>query len=124
MKISDSYLTKREQEIMEVLFRHGSMTANEIGEKLAGAPSNSTVRTQLRVLEGRGLIDHREEDGRYVYFSLRNAEDEGRGALKSVVETFFQGSILNAVAALMQTRKLSAEEIAELEKIVADREES
>jgi predicted transcriptional regulator len=124
MKISDSYLTKREQEIMEVLFRHGAMTANEIGEKLTGSPSNSTVRTQLRVLEGRGLLDHREEEGRFVYQSLRPAEEAGRGALQSVVETFFQGSILNAVAALMETRKLSPEEITELEKIVGDREEA
>ena len=65
-----SVLTRRERQIMDVLFRRGRATAAEVMEDLPGSPSYSTVRTQLRVLEEKGHVRHEEEGVRYVYTAV------------------------------------------------------
>jgi predicted transcriptional regulator len=94
-------LTKRERQIMDVLYRLGRATAAEIVEHVPGAPGNSTVRTQLRVLEAKGHVRHEEQGLRFVYMPTVPRHSARRSALKHLVETFFDGSTTKAVAALL-----------------------
>jgi predicted transcriptional regulator len=94
-------LTKRERQIMDVLYRLGRATAGEIRQELPGTPSDSTVRTQLRVLEEKGHIRHEEHGLRYVYCPVVPRRAARRSALKHLVDTFFDGSPANLVTALI-----------------------
>ena len=94
-------LTKRERQIVDRLYRLGRATANEILDGLAGNPSSSTVRTQLRVLESKGFVRHEEEGLRYVYVPTVPRHAARRSALKHLVDTFFDGSNAKVVAALL-----------------------
>jgi predicted transcriptional regulator len=111
-------LTKRERQIMDRLYKLGRATANEILDGLAGDPSSSTVRTQLRVLEAKGFVRHEEEGLRYVYYPTVPRHAARRSALKHLVETFFDGSNAKVVAALLggEGARVTDEE---LDRIVA-----
>lgn len=118
MKLPETYLTKREQQIMEVLFRDGAMTANDLMAKLPGAPSNSSVRTQLRILEEKGVVRHEEQEGKFVYSPAHAREEAAEAALGTVVTTFFKGSISQTVAALISKGEVNEEELSELEALI------
>ena len=109
-------LTKRERQIMDVLYRLGRATAAEIVERVPAAPGNSTVRTQLRVLEAKGHVRHEEQGLRYVYMPTVPRHSARRSALKHLVETFFDGSTAKAVAALLGGEAARVSD-AELERI-------
>ena len=94
-------LTKRERQIMDVLYRVGRATAGEIRAGLPGTPSDSTVRTQLRVLEAKGHVRHDEEGLRYVYAPTVPRGAARKSALKHLMDTFFDGSSASVVAALL-----------------------
>jgi predicted transcriptional regulator len=94
-------LTKRERQIMDALYKAGRATAAEIRTRLDGTPSDSTVRTQLRVLEAKGHVRHEEHGLRYVYLPTVPRHAARRSALRHLVDTFFDGSTANAVAALL-----------------------
>jgi predicted transcriptional regulator len=113
-------LTKRERQIMDVLYRLGRATAGEILEALPGAPSYSTVRTQLRVLETKGHVRHEEHGLRYVYMPIVPRSSARRSALKHLVETFFDGSSAKVVAALLggEAAKLSNEDLQRIAELV------
>lgn len=105
---------------MDVLYRLGRATAAEIMARLPGAPSYSTVRTQLRVLETKGHVRHEELGLRYVYVPTVPRHAARRSALKHVVETFFDGSTAKVVAALLggEGAALTDDELARIEEIV------
>ena len=105
-------LSRRERQIMDILYRRGRATAAEVNQDLPGEPHGSTVRTQLRVLEEKGHVRHAEEGLRYVYMPAVPRRAARKSALKHLVDTFFDGSAENAVAAL---RSRNAELVAELE---------
>src|SRR6266571_206917 len=109
-------LTRRERQIMDILFRRGRATASQVMAELPGDPSYSTVRTQLRVLEDKGHVRHEEDGQRYVYAPAVPRRTVRRSALKHLVETFFEGSVEQTVAALLgsDATRLS---IPELERI-------
>ena len=109
-------LTKRERQIMDVLYRLGRATAAEIVAQMPGSPGNSTVRTQLRVLETKGHVRHEEHGLRYVYMPTIPRHSARRSALKHLVETFFDGSTTKAVAALLGGEAARVSD-AELERI-------
>jgi predicted transcriptional regulator len=113
-------LSKRERQIMDVLFRLGRATAAEVQAELAGAPAYSTVRTQLRVLEEKGHVRHVEEGLRYIYLPTVTRQAARKSALKHVVNTFFEGSTAKVVAALLggDSSRLSDEELDEIAQIV------
>jgi predicted transcriptional regulator len=113
-------LTKRERQIMDALYRLGRATAGEILEQMPGAPSYSTVRTQLRVLEEKGHIRHEEQGLRYLYVPLVPRHAARKTALKHLVDTFFDGSPATLVTALLgrDGTKLSDEELERIEQIV------
>jgi predicted transcriptional regulator len=113
-------LTKRERQIMDVLYRLGRGTAGEIRDGLPGAPSDSTVRTQLRVLETKGHVRHDELGLRYVYMPTVPRRAARKSALKHLVDTFFDGSSVNVVAALLggEAARVSDEELARIAELV------
>jgi predicted transcriptional regulator len=94
-------LSRRERQIMDILYRRGRATAGEVLADLTGDPSYSTVRTQLRVLEDKGHIHHEEVGLRYVYLPAVPRRAARKSALRHLVDTFFDGSSEQAVAALL-----------------------
>jgi predicted transcriptional regulator len=113
-------LTRRERQIMDILYRRGRATAVEVMQDLTGNPSYSTVRTQLRVLEGKGHVRHEEEGLRYVYVPALPRHAVRRSALRHLVETFFEGSTEKVVAALLgaEAGRLSDDELERISEIV------
>ena len=96
-----SELSKRERQIMDVVYRLGRATAGQTRDALAGHTSYSTVRTQLRVLEAKGHLRHEEVGTRYVYVPTIPRHTVRRSALKHLIETFYEGSTERVVTALL-----------------------
>jgi predicted transcriptional regulator len=115
-----SYLSKREQQIMELVYQRERLTAVEATELLSGKPSNSTVRTLLRILEEKGQLKHVEEDGKFVYLPVHPRQAAAKRALKGVVQTFFKGSVGDVVATLLSEEgaKLSDDELTRLQAMI------
>src|SRR5947208_13762125 len=95
-----STLSRRERQIMDILYRRGRVTAADLVRELPGDPHSSTVRTQLRVLEQKGHLRHEEEGLRYVYLPAVPRHAARRSALRHLVETFFGGATERCGAAL------------------------
>jgi len=114
-------LTRRERQIMDVLFRRGRATAAEVMEELPGEPSYSTVRTQLRVLEEKGHVRHEEEGLRYIYMPAVPKHAARKSALRHVVDTFFDGSTEKTVAALLggERSRLSDKQLDRIAELIA-----
>ena len=110
MDLKPSQLSRRERQIMNVVFERSHATAAEVHQALPDAPSYSAIRALLRILEEKGHLKHRAEGPRYVYFPATSREKASRSALKQVVQTFFQGSLANAVAALVDAKDESLTE--------------
>jgi predicted transcriptional regulator len=113
-------LTRREREIMDILYRLGRATAAEVLEQMAEPPSYSAVRALLRLLEERGHVKHAQDGPRYVYAPSEPRESARRSALAHLVRTFFGGSVEQAVVALVESSggDLSDEERGRLEVLV------
>jgi predicted transcriptional regulator len=113
-------LSRRERQIMDVLYRMGSATAAEVQDNIPDAPSYSAVRALLRILVDKGHIKHSYDGPRYVYAPIVSRPVAQKSALKQLVKTFFDGSTSNAVAALldMSGNDLSDGELEKLAKIV------
>jgi predicted transcriptional regulator len=113
-------LSRRERQIMDVLFRKGRATAGEVMSALTGQPSDSTVRTQLRVLEAKGHVRHEEEGLRYVYMPVAARRTARRSAIRHLVDTFFDGSPEQLVAALLggEASRLSQDELDRIAELV------
>ena len=112
-KAPPATLTRREREIMDVLYRRGRATAGEVMKALPGNPSSSTVRTQLRVLEEKGHVRHEEHGLRFVYMPEVPRHAARKSALRHLVNTFFDGSAEKVVAAVLggEGARLSEEEL-------------
>jgi predicted transcriptional regulator len=113
-------LSRRERQIMDILYAAGRATGAEILERLPDQPSYSTVRTILRVLERKGHVRHVEENLRYVYLPTVQPAEARQSALERVVKTFFDGSAKQAAAAFLDPKafSLSEEELNELAQMV------
>lgn len=95
-------LSRRERQVMEILHRRGESTVNEIMQGLPDPPTYSAVRSVLRILSGKRLIDHREDGPRYVYFPVLPTDKTREDVLAHVVQTYFSGSAEQAVTALLR----------------------
>lgn len=113
-------LTRREREIMDILYRRGRATAHEVLEDLPDPPSYSAVRALLRLLEERGHVKHAEDGPRYVYSPAVARSDARKSALAHVVKTFFAGSVEQAVATLVESSrsKLTRDELDRLSDLI------
>ena len=119
-KPSPTTLTRREREIMDILYRRGRATAAEVLEDMANPPTYSAVRALLRILEDEGHIKHVQEGPRYVYLPAVARNDARKSALSHVVTTFFDGSVEQAVATLVESSrsKLSKDELERLSQLI------
>jgi BlaI family penicillinase repressor len=106
-------LTRRERHIMDILFRLGRATAEQVMHELSGKRSYSTVRTQLRVLERKGHVRHEERGRQFVYTPAVTRRTARKSALRHVVDTFFDGSVEQVVGALLggEGARVSEEEL-------------
>jgi len=113
-------LTRREREIMDIVYRLGRATAQDVLENLAEPPSYSAVRALLRLLEERGHVRHTKDGARYVYLPSTSPNEARKKALSHVVATFFGGSVERTVLSLIESSraKLSSEELDRLAEIV------
>jgi BlaI family penicillinase repressor len=114
-------LSRRERQIMDILYKLESASVGQVLAKLADKPSYSTVRAQLRVLEEKGHVRHEEHGLRYVYVPAVPRDVARRSALRHLVETFFEGSTEKVVAALLggEVARISPEEFDRLARLIA-----
>ncbi len=114
-------LTRRERQIMDIIYRLGRATASEVMADLPGEPSYSTVRTQLRVLEEKGHVVHEEHGLRYVYTPAVPRHAARKSALRHLVHTFFDGSAEQVVAAVLggEAARLTDEDLDRIARLVA-----
>lgn len=115
-----AHLSRRERQIMDTLYRAGRATAAEVRAGLHDPPSDSAVRTLLRILEEKGHVRHEMDGLRFVYLPTVARDRAKRSALKHVIDTFFDGSASQVVAALLDLAPgdLDKEEMARLQKLV------
>jgi|SRR5579859_4303645 len=120
-KYPHSALSRRERQIMDVLYKAGRATVADVLSGLGGEPHYSTVRAQLRVLEEKGHVRHEEDGSRYVYVPTVPRDVARRSALRHLVETFFDGSTEKVVTALLggEAEQISAEELERLAQLIA-----
>jgi len=113
-------LTRRERQIMDILYRRGRATASEVMDDLTGTPNYSTVRTQLRVLEDKGHVRHEELGLRYVYAPAVPRAAARKSALRHLVDTFFDGSAEQVVAAVLggEAARLSEKDLDRIADLV------
>lgn len=115
-------LSRRERQIMDIIYRRGEATAAEVMDDLPNAPSYSAVRALLRILVEKGHAQYRQEGPRYVYRSTTPVDKAQRSALKHVVHTFFEGSVPQTVAALLDLSddQLTKEELTRLNRLIRE----
>lgn len=121
-KNSMVHLSRRQRQIMDILFRQRECSAEDVREQLPEPPSNSAVRAMLSTMMKKGYIKQREENFRYVYFAAMKQETAQKTAMDRLVNTFFGGSTAAAVSAMlgMQSDTISEQELSELSKIIED----
>ncbi len=111
-------LSRRERQIMDVLYRNGQASVAEVRKEMVDAPSYSAVRAFLRILEEKGCVEHDEEGPRYVYKPTAPLRTARRMAARRLLETFFEGSVPQAVVTLLDvsTKNLSEEDLDKLQQ--------
>ena len=112
--------SRREKEMMDIVYRLGQSTAAEVREQMASPPSYSSVRSTLSGLERKGHLRHEFDGNRYIYLPTVRREAAGLSALEHLLSTFFDGSAAEVVAALIEAKRsdLSSEELEELSKLI------
>jgi predicted transcriptional regulator len=120
--MDDSALSRRERQIMNVLYERGPSTVAEVRAAMADAPSYSSVRTLVGILETKGHVTHSQDGKRYVYSAATKPANAARSALNHVLQTFFAGSVEKAVATLLtgSETSLTQTEYERLAAIVAE----
>jgi BlaI family penicillinase repressor len=119
-KPSSHKLSRRERQIMDILYRNGDSTAAQVRDALSDPPSYSAVRAFLRILEEKGWVKHAAQGKRYLFSPAKDREKEKKSALRHIVDTFFDGSARSAVASLMDISdaKLSDEEYESMRALI------
>ena len=113
-------LSRREREIMDILYQRGKSSAAEVREAMREAPGYSAVRAMLRVLEEKGHVRHQAEDLRYVYLPTVARDKAKRSAVKHLLDTFFDDAPEQVVAALLDVsaKRLTAEELDRMAEMI------
>jgi predicted transcriptional regulator len=120
VKTLHTILSRRERQIIDILYRRGRATAAEVMVERPGQPTYSTVRTQLRVMEEKGHVRHEEDGQRFVYMPTAPRGAVRKSALKHLVDTFFEGSAEQTVAALLggDASRISEEELDRIAELI------
>ena len=113
-------LSRRERQIMDILYREGSSTAQGVRESMPDAPGYSAVRALLRILVEKGHATYTRTGPRYTYRPTVSKKKAERTAVRHLVETFFDDSVEHAVAALLGNSKLDPDELERLTKLIDD----
>lgn len=115
-KRQEQDLSRRERQIMDVIYARGEASALEVLADLPNPPSKTAVRTLMRILEAKGHLEHRQDGQTYIYRARRAREHAGRSALQRVLDVFFGGSLEQAVASHLgeSAEHLSDEELKQL----------
>jgi BlaI family transcriptional regulator, penicillinase repressor len=113
-------LSRRERQILDILYQHGRATAAEVQAALPEPPSYSAVRALLRILEEKGHVRHEQDGPRYVYLPTVARDNAKRSALRHILQTFFDGSAEQAISALLDesSSKLSPAELDRLARLI------
>jgi predicted transcriptional regulator len=116
------HLSRRERQIMDIIYQRGRATAQEVMESLPDPPSYSAVRAMLRLLEEKGLLRHEQDGPRYIFLPTLAREKARKSALKQMLKTFFGDSTEQAVAALLDLSrsKLSKDELDRLSQMIEE----
>lgn len=119
-RFENGQITRRERQVMEILFRKGKCTAEEVMEEIPEPPSYSAVRALLATLEQKELVTHSKDSRRYVYQAAVPEKKAKRTALRQLMATFFEGSPEKLVASLLDPKdqNLSKAEIAKIRKLI------
>ena len=122
---SHTNLSRRERQIMDIIYQRGQATAAEVMENLPNPPGYSAVRAMLRLLEEKGYVKHEQDGPRYVFLPTLSREKARQSAMKQMLQTFFDGSTEEAVAALLDLSrsKLSNEELDRLSQLIEEARE-
>jgi predicted transcriptional regulator len=120
MTTDPNQLSRRERQIMEVIYTRGRATAAEVRENLPDPPSYSAVRAMLRILEEKGHLVHTNDGPRYVFLPTVPREEARETALERLVETFFGGSPESAVAALIDRDGLDSDALERIAEHIAE----
>lgn len=118
----ETQLSRRERQIMDVVYALGQASATEVLKRLADPPSRTAVRTLLRILEEKGHLKHGKRGREYIYHPTRPRRRAGQSAMRRVVDTFFEGSLERAVSAHLAdpSAALSADELGRLARLVRE----
>lgn len=116
--MSNDPLSRRERQILDILYAKGPATAADVRAAMSDPPSYSAVRAMLRILEDKGHARHEQEGTRYVYLPMVPRERARRSALTRIVKTFFDGSAAQAAAALVDSGSLSKDELEKLQTLI------
>lgn len=116
----DTKLSRRESEVMSVIFRRGESTARQVWQDLGERRTYSTIRKQLSILEEKGHVMHRRDGATFVYAPKQRRESAGRSAMARVVDTFFGGSVEGAVSSLLggKAKRISDDELERIAKMI------
>ena len=119
-KSTDHALSRRERQIMDIVYARGEATAREVLDAMADPPSYSAVRALLRILARKGHLKHRRDGARYLHSPTKPRRREARSALRRAIDTFFDGSIETAFAGLLdlKDRNLSDDELDRLSRMI------
>ena len=117
---TDPQLSRRERQIMDIIYARGRASVGDVHAALADPPSYSAVRTLIRVLEKKGHLRHEQEGVKYVYLPTQSRRQAARSAVQRLLATFFDGSATQAIAALLEVSDsdLTAQETAELRQLI------
>ena len=120
MAIAHHDLSRRERQILDILYKNGRATAAEVQAVLPDPPSYSAVRALLRILEEKGHVRHEQDGPRYVYLPTVARDNAKRSALRHILQTFFDGSAEQAISALLDesSAKLSSAELDRLARLI------
>ena len=124
-RLEQGQLSRRERQIMDIIYRLGQASAKEVQENLPDPPSYSAVRALLATLENKEMVKHSKESRRYIYKAAINEKKARKSAIQNLLSTFFDGKPQKLVAALLddESEQLSASEISAIRKLVENKED-
>lgn len=124
--MAETALSKRERQIMDIVFQAGEISAAEVHARLPDPPTYTAVRTTMRLLEDKDLLQHRIEGRRYIYSPKKSTTAAGRSAMRRVLDVFFGGSLEDAVAAHLNDpgMRLDSKDLARLREVIAEAEKA